>query len=137
MDGFDPCTQAAVLLMGIVLTAWAMNRYHGEDDNKKPTLLQKPFVERPQQDRPGFVYLIRDVEISGFCKIGRTLRPHQRLDLFSVKLPFRIEVLAMIQTDDYVALEADLQEYFNHRHARGEWFALTDQDIAAIQSLAD
>lgn len=83
--------------------------------------------------RPGFVYLIRSA--SGYYKIGRTKNPDDRIATFSVKLPFEVEYEHLIETTDMYQLEKDLHARFADRRVNGEWFDLTDDDVAYVKSL--
>lgn len=72
----------------------------------------------------GWVYIIRDVEISGFYKIGKTHRPFKRMKTFAVKLPFRTELIHVIPSDDAGKLESKLHQLYAKHRKRGEWFDL-------------
>jgi allophanate hydrolase subunit 1 len=85
--------------------------------------------------RRGYVYLIQSE--SGWYKIGRTINPEDRMKTFSVKLPFRVEYICLIQSEDMIALEAELHKRFEDQRFAGEWFDLTDNDVAYLKSMAD
>jgi len=98
----------------------------------------KPVIPKPDlPNKDGFVYLLRDLDVSGHCKIGRTTRPRQRMKSFGVLLPFEIELVTMIKTDDCFKLEQKLHLRYAKKRKRGEWFALTDKDILEIKELGD
>lgn len=87
------------------------------------------------QPRHGYVYLVQ--QVGGiYFKLGRSKTPVQRIGNLNVKLPFEIEVLALVETDDMVALERELHEKYAARHVRGEWYALTPEDVAEIKTRA-
>lgn len=88
----------------------------------------------PPKPRAGYVYLIKSPSSS--YKIGRTIDPDNRMKVFSVKLPFEVEYVALIQTDDMKTLETSLHQRFAHLHINGEWFALTPADVEYIKGLA-
>jgi hypothetical protein len=77
----------------------------------------------------GFVYLIKSPY--GY-KIGKTKNMKQRSQLFSVKLPFSIEVVHFGWFADYSAVEAHYHRIYAHKRLEGEWFNLDDGDITAI-----
>jgi hypothetical protein len=79
-----------------------------------------------------YVYLIHDMEVTGYYKIGRTDNPSRRLTQFGVQLPFRVGVVHIIPTNDSKTLERQLHEHFKSQRARGEWFNLTDDDVLTI-----
>ncbi len=85
--------------------------------------------EQPQDDYTptiSFVYLFR--ADGGFYKIGRSADPERRVEDFA-GLPFNIQLVHTIATDEPVRLEA----YFHQTHKRcrihGEWFHLSDAEI--------
>ncbi len=85
--------------------------------------------------RIGYVYLLR--ADNGTYKIGRTRDPNDRIRTFSVKLPFEVEYMALIQTEDMYALEAELHGQYAEKRLNGsEFFALSDSDVKAIVALA-
>lgn len=84
--------------------------------------------------KPGYVYLIQSPTHA--YKIGRTVNPDNRLRTFSVKLPFEVEYVCVIATQDMYGLEADLHERFAGKRLNGEWFALSPEDIDYIKGLA-
>lgn len=77
----------------------------------------------------GYVYLVRDLDVTGYYKIGRTTRPSQRITHFDVKLPFNIGVVCLIPSDACADLEAQLHRKYRHRRINGEWFNLSDDDV--------
>lgn len=79
----------------------------------------------------GYVYLIKSPY--GY-KIGKTKNMKQRTQLFGVKLPFPIEIVAYGWFDDYSRAEADFHNRFRDRRLDGEWFNLGAQDIAALRN---
>lgn len=82
----------------------------------------------------GFVYLVRSE--GGYYKIGRTKNPANRIKTFKVKLPFEIEYVAIIQTNDMYALEKELHKKYKPKKVNGEWFSLNDDDLNYIKSLS-
>ncbi len=81
--------------------------------------------------RGGFVYLIKSPY--GY-KIGKTKNMKQRSQLFSVKLPFSIEILSYGWFDDYSLAETKFHREYAHKRLEGEWFNLNEAEIAAITS---
>lgn len=91
---------------------------------------QPPFLPN---GRPGFVYLLKSV--TGHWKIGRTVSPKDRLKTFGIQLPFEVEFEHLIPTNNMAEAESRLHIRFEARHVNGEWFALTDEDVAYIKSI--
>lgn len=79
----------------------------------------------------GFVYLIKSPY--GY-KIGKSVNMKQRVQLFSVKLPFPIEVIHYAKFDDYTVAESTLHRKFQDKRLEGEWFDLAPEDIEYIKS---
>lgn len=94
-----------------------------------PTLRKAVYI-----DLSGYVYLI--LASTGHYKIGRTKSYKDRMKLFGVQLPFTFEFIHVIQTEDMYTLESKLHERFASKRVNGEWFSLTDEDVAYIKSLA-
>ena len=84
--------------------------------------------------RSGYVYLLQSV--SGHYKIGRTVNPQNRLKTFGVLLPFEVEFIALIKSDDCVSLERSLHQTFRDFRVNGEWFNLAPDDVEYIKGLA-
>jgi hypothetical protein len=92
--------------------------------------------QQPQNERyrAGFVYLIE--ASNGTYKIGRTNNPENRMKTFGVKLPFDIEYLAVIQTDDMYLLEKTLHDRFAGKRLNGsEFYQLDADNVAYVVSL--
>lgn len=86
------------------------------------------------QDLPprinGAVYLMK---FGRYCKIGCSATPEQRFNDLQRNLPERARLLHIIQTDDPYGIEAYWHRRFAARCARGEWFCLTSEDVAAFR----
>lgn len=92
---------------------------------------------RKQQpkSRTGYVYVIRSLTALTYYKIGRSATPEKRMKTFDVKIPFEIEPVYLIQTDDMVSLESELHMRFANKRTDGEWFILDKSDLEYIASL--
>jgi hypothetical protein len=102
--------------------------------SSQPIPVDRPYRKMRHRDSgPEFVYLIQDVDVTSYCKIGRTKNPERRLSTFEVKLPFKFEILAIIETANARGLETSLHRRYADRRVSGEWFALTPDDIDAIK----
>jgi hypothetical protein len=85
---------------------------------------------------PGFVYLIQE-KSEGHYKIGKEKTAASRTKTFEVKLPFKIDVICRIPTENRHNLEKELHDMFHLKRIRGtEWFILNDRDVEFIKSLA-
>lgn len=96
----------------------------------------KPVAKARKQTaaKAGFVYLIQS--ISGAYKIGRTVNPNNRMATFTVKLPFEVEYVCVIQCEDMYSLERQLHTQFANKRVNGEWFNLSPEDVEYIKGLA-
>lgn len=83
----------------------------------------------------GYVYLLQSP--TNAYKIGRTKNPKNRLETFSVKLPFEVEYVCVVQTEDMYGLEKDLHIHFSDKRINGEWFNLLPDDVEYIKGLAN
>lgn len=84
-----------------------------------------------------YVYVIRDANVTGFYKIGKTTNPNRRLNRFGVKLPFDVQIIFVIKTPDHHSLEYGLHTKFADRRVSGEWFDLGFDDLDYIAGLMD
>jgi hypothetical protein len=97
------------------------------------TLTSTKFHYTEPRTRKGFVYLIQSP--TGAYKIGRTVDPADRLKTFAVKLPFEVEYLVLLGTDDMYKLETRLHRKFKKQRINGEWFKLSYEDIKYIEQV--
>lgn len=84
----------------------------------------------------GYVYVIRDVEISGCYKIGYTHHPLKRFDKFERELPFSIEPVLIIKSQDAEGDEERLHRDYAKYKEYGEWFKLNDSHLARIRHMS-
>lgn len=82
-------------------------------------------------DRGGYVYVIKSPY--GY-KIGKTKNMKQRSQLFSVKLPFAIEVISFGWFEDYSAAESNYHRTYAQKRMEGEWFDLDERDLRNISA---
>lgn len=95
---------------------------------------RKPRIVNGKRRKDGFVYLVK--ADNGTYKIGKTVNPKSRGKTFNVRLPFKVEFIHTIETDDMHALEKALHLRFANKRLRGsEFFSLSLADVAFIVSL--
>lgn len=80
----------------------------------------------------GYVYFLKE-DYAGRIKIGKTKDINQRLDTFNVKLPFNVQLLHVIESNNYHYTEKLFHILFQAKHINGEWFELNDNDIHWIK----
>lgn len=76
-----------------------------------------------------YVYVIQDIDISGYYKIGRTSNPSQRMATFGVQLPFRTAILRVIPCENSRRVEDHLHNHFHFSRKNGEWFDLNENQV--------
>lgn len=96
---------------------------------------RKPKIVEPKRQTTGFGYVYLIQSPTGAYKIGRTANPTDRMKTFSVKLPFEVEYVCVIQTEDMLGLENQLHNQFAHLRINGEWFQLSPDDVEYIKGL--
>lgn len=82
----------------------------------------------------GYIYLMPSP--LGVYKIGLTTNPTQRKRHFTTMLPFDVEFIALIQSDDIKRLERQLHTKFKSKHYKGEWFHLSQEDVNYVVGLS-
>ena len=74
-----------------------------------------------------FVYVM---ECGGYYKIGLSATPRVRCSSIQVGNPFPVTLIGVAEGSDYV--EAEWHAVFRAKRVRGEWYALTDEDVSRI-----
>ena len=84
--------------------------------------------------RAGFLYVVFLTDSAGkrFYKIGMAAAFTPRFQAHQCASPFKIHVACAYYTADMRAEERALHQQFGAQRIRGEWFALSDDDVAAI-----
>lgn len=86
-----------------------------------------------EQDRSGFVYVIYiDTGHERLHKIGMAKTFGDRLSQHQCSSPFEIRVACCYFVGNMRMEERELHDLFKGRHLRGEWYALTDDDLRLI-----
>lgn len=91
------------------------------------------FIQKPtRQLQFGYVYLLRGQ--NGLYKIGLSKDAERRLKNFE-GLPFDVDYICVIESEDMRGLEASLHKRFAAKRVKGEWFDLDAEDVDYIRSL--
>ena len=93
-------------------------------------------AEKYANEHRGFVYLFK--LSTGHYKIGLSKNPQRRGREITSGLPFTLELIHQIPSNQITYLEETLHQRFSHqRYASTEWFTLTDDDLGYICSLGE
>jgi hypothetical protein len=105
-----------------------------ERQNREDEERQRAKEAKANGPNRGYVYLVKSP--TGTYKIGRAKNPWNRVKTFGVKLPFEVELIHLIECEQYHDVEANLHARFASKRVNGsEFFALTDEDVAYIKSI--
>lgn len=85
--------------------------------------------------REGYVYLASsDI---GLYKIGISRNPRKRVAKLRAQSPLNILLQHFFSVDDMARAEAQLHKVCEPKHYKGEWFSLSQEDVAWIQSITE
>ena len=85
-----------------------------------------------QPDRPqGVVYLL---QAGHYYKIGKAIDLRKRVRQIELKLPYPVEVIHSIEAFHPYKAEQHWHNRFADKRTNGEWFVLTDEDVAEFKS---
>lgn len=99
-----------------------------------PAIVETPRPVSARKAKAGYVYLLQQVNGAHY-KIGHTKDPESRNKTFGIQLPFAVEFICLIKSEDMTMLEAELHQRFAEQRVNGEWFALSPEDIEYIKGL--
>lgn len=84
------------------------------------------------------VYLLQgDGDFQNYYKIGMSIDPEKRLAKIVPKMPFTPRLIHTITSDCPHWLEDFLHEKYKAARTNGEWFNLTDEQIAWLMSITE
>jgi excisionase family DNA binding protein len=79
-------------------------------------------------DDPGFIYLLKPEQMP--YKIGHARDVARRATQLAVKLPYPSRVVHTIRTNDVYRAEQAIHRHFAGKRLQGEWFDLSEDDVA-------
>jgi len=94
------------------------------------------FTETPYKGirfKKGFIYILR--ADNGVYKIGQTTQLDDRIKQLGIQLPYELELVHAVGTDHVLSAEQLLHKRYASKRQKGEWFALSDEDIEEIKGL--
>ncbi len=83
--------------------------------------------------RNGYVYVYGG---EGTYKIGWAKNPEARIASWPL-MPWPCEIVLTIKSKDAIALESHLHQHFASKRVNGEWFSLSEADLATIPTLVE
>jgi hypothetical protein len=121
----------------VIIPTFELERWC-QDHPKAPPIVDDisitPKVKRPPNPASGYVYIIQ----SGvYYKIGKTKNVAKRLYNLQASFPQTLQLIHTLKAQEAVASEAALHHYFRDKRTEGEWFLLSESDIAWLQSLQE
>jgi hypothetical protein len=122
--------------MNLIVDGFMMERLRYHSPRVTDTPARQDVPQLPEQTtQPGFVYLLRATNEQ--YKIGRAKDVAARVRNIAGFVPFEVETVHAIATDDMVRLERHLHFVYESAGKRinGEWFHLLQQDVVAIQAI--
>lgn len=100
--------------------------------NKQERTFDSSYLLSKVHVNPGFVYFIKS---DYGVKIGCTKNLTDRLNVFNVKLPFKIELESFVRVIEYSKIESLLHHLLSHKNINGEWFDLDKNDFIEIDTI--
>ncbi len=98
--------------------------------------LRQPFpTKKPDKSKnqlPRWVYFISGGPL---VKIGKAADSNERARQIQFYCPTPLRVIHVIRSDDATWLESHIHGYFAAKRDHGEWFALTEDDIAMLKGV--
>ena len=92
-------------------------------------LARQEGVHKEPCNRAGHVYVLKSGE---YYKIGRSRNVEKRARALQTASPFPVDIVAAVATSDAVSVERELHRRYAHAHVGGEWFALSDAEVADL-----
>lgn len=79
----------------------------------------------------GYVYLIEGQDC---YKIGRSVNVPQRAQYLDIALPFDVQLIDYVGVSSHRAVESALHRLYAPSRLKGEWFKLTQEQVAEFQT---
>ena len=89
---------------------------------------------RKDTSSAGYIYLARSAITTKLTKIGRTKDIDRRKEELEKDIP-DIEIIYTISSGNTVRDEKNIHKIFEDKRVKGEWFALSNEDIQSIKNI--
>ena len=110
-------------------TCFNVSRYYADEVYTNVMSLIAKKTNKPS----GHVYIMGNEEY-GWYKIGYTTNPQQlRFTQVNSSLPFDMDFFETVYVYDPLENEQLLHKLWKHKHVKGEWFSLDEEDISNIK----
>lgn len=97
-----------------------------------PEKERSPYFNLPSQNKNGgYTYVFKRIR-DGLYKIGVTENLRSRAPGIAASCGSHLKFITAIDIAEYIAVEIELHNYFEHKRTVGEWFELDEQDIDKI-----
>ncbi|ATW59350.1 hypothetical protein Cl131_gp082 [Aphanizomenon phage vB_AphaS-CL131] len=91
---------------------------------------------RRKRNQKGWIYVIHAVDL-GLFKVGCSKNPEARLgQLIKSQIPSELVLVHQSKSDSMYADEKMIHKLYASRQVSGEWFRLTNEDLAQIKTLS-
>jgi predicted GIY-YIG superfamily endonuclease len=111
---------------------------YGEDDpmwiEYERNYAREPIVKPRRKKIKGHVYFLK-CRNTNLYKIGYSSSVKDRIKNIKQGSPTEIDVIGYVASEDCYADEKACHELFSKKRTKGEWFALTNDDINTIEGL--
>jgi hypothetical protein len=105
-------------------------------EQDKMERIKKSSFKPETKNRSGVVYLLK-IKDDDQYKIGVSTKFKKRYDKLSTLMPFELETVNLIKSNDIYNLEESLHNKFEDKRINGEWFELSSKDVKYIKSIED
>lgn len=80
----------------------------------------------------GFVYFIQSE--NGHVKIGSSANPDERLRQLQTASSFQLNIVGVIESENYKTVEKNLHKTYKSSRIQGEWFDITKEEVNILLS---
>jgi hypothetical protein len=89
----------------------------------------------PKELSLGGIYLFSIKEMPGYYKVGASKAVQRRLAGYNTAMPFTVILEFFVEHPNYRLVERLLHRKFKNKRIKGEWFTLSNDDVAQIKHI--